>query len=73
MPMPDRAPQLNAPSPAVLWHQANEEHPDDEVTRRERYLDLMREHGHIVQRESDDDRPLFSCGYQPTTDREDHR
>lgn len=56
-------------SPAVLWYQAEAEHPDDPVARRERYLDLMREHGHVIKREPGDDSPLFSCGYEhPASD-----
>lgn len=52
-------------SPAVLWYQAEQEHPDDLDTRRVRYLELMREHGHIIKREPGDNSPLFSCGYKP--------
>lgn len=36
------------PGPAELWHQAEQEHPDNEALRRSRFQSLMREHGHIV-------------------------
>ena len=42
------------PTPSVLWHQANDEHPDDELARRQRYLDLMVEHGHVIPKENPD-------------------
>lgn len=45
MPENDRA---ITPMPHELWHQANGEFPDDETKRRERYLTLMVEHGHLV-------------------------
>lgn len=41
------------PSPSVLWHQADEEHPDDEEARRARYIELMVEHGMVIKRRKD--------------------
>lgn len=41
----------NAPSPSDLWKQADAEHPNDEIARRERYLALMVEHGHVIDKE----------------------
>lgn len=35
-------------SPFRLWMQASTEHPEDVEARSARYLELMREHGHIV-------------------------
>lgn len=34
--------------PDELWRQARDEFPDDQAGRRIRYIELMREHGHIV-------------------------
>jgi hypothetical protein len=56
---------MSAPSPIQLWYQADEEHPDNPVARSERYMDLMREHGHVEPRKLGDDSPLFPCGYDP--------
>lgn len=53
----------SAPSAFELWNLAAEDHPNDPAARQARYLDLMRQHGHVVTREPGDDRPLFSCGY----------
>lgn len=36
------------PRPDQLWQQAHDEFPNDRAARRIRYIDLMREHGHIV-------------------------
>jgi hypothetical protein len=59
----DPAPQPR-PSPFQLWQQAqNEGSTDDERGRR--YLELMVEHGHIIDREPGDDSPLFARGYDP--------
>lgn len=52
-------------SPGELWNQAHDEYPDDAPARGERYVALMREHGHIVDREPGDTSPLFACGYDP--------
>lgn len=54
--------------PAALWDVAAKAHPDNAEARRDHYLALMREHGHIVKREAGDDRPLFPCGYEPRRD-----
>lgn len=40
----------NAPSPAALWAQAEYEHPTDEAARSARYVELLRRHGHVVER-----------------------
>ena len=54
------------PAPHELYQQAKAEHPDGpESDVAARYLGLMREHGHIVDREPGDDSPLFACGYDP--------
>jgi hypothetical protein len=52
-------------SPIRLWDQANEEYPDDKTARTKRYLELMREEGHIIKKQPGDNRPLFPCGYEP--------
>lgn len=39
---------MDSPSPAQLWQQAGQEHPDDPAAYRQRYRELMREHGLIV-------------------------
>lgn len=49
-------------SPAVLYAQAEDEHPNDPEKRRQRYLELMREHGHIVKAKPGEDRNL-PCGW----------
>lgn len=53
------------PSPMVLWYQAHGEHPDDADARGRRYVELLREHGHVVMRDPADRSPLFPCGYDP--------
>src|SRR5438046_2731118 len=50
------------PSPGVLWQQAEAEHPDDIDAHRRRYRELMREHGHLVERKPGDD-PNLPCGW----------
>jgi hypothetical protein len=58
--MPER------PAPFQLYQQALDEtkgQPHGKLT--ERYLELMREHGHLVPRQPGDDSPLFACGYDP--------
>ena len=52
-------------SPGRLWYQAAEEHPGDKEARTARYLDLMREHGHIVEAKPGEDRNL-PCGWPGT-------
>lgn len=55
-------------APYQLWQQAHEEFSDDQAGRRIRYIQLMREHGHIVPtidgkpRQSD----IFGHASQPT-------
>ena len=51
-------------SPGYLWQKAADEHPDDPDARRERHLELMRKHGHIVPVDHPDagDRNL-PCGW----------
>lgn len=49
-------------APGVLWMQAHEEHPTDTAARRERYRELLREHGHLVDRKPGDD-PNLPCGW----------
>lgn len=61
---------MSGPCPAhptahALWCQADREHPHDPKGRRIRYRELMHKHGHIIDRQPGDDRPLFPCGYQP--------
>lgn len=53
------------PLPHELWHQADMEHPRDAEARGRRYAELMREHGHLVEREEGDDSPLLECGWDP--------
>lgn len=48
--------------PAVLWYIADEEFPTDREKRRERYLELMREEGHIVKATPGQTRSL-PCGW----------
>jgi hypothetical protein len=62
--MPER------PAPFQLYQQALDEtkgQPTSKLT--ERYLELMREHGHLVPRQPGDDSPLFACGYDPRPER----
>jgi hypothetical protein len=49
-------------SPHVLWRKASAEYPDDRTACRDRYIELMREHGHIVKAEPGQDRNL-PCGW----------
>jgi hypothetical protein len=52
----------DTPSPFQLWTQADQEHPTSVPKRRDRYIDLMKQHGYIV----DDVGPLkLPCGWQP--------
>jgi hypothetical protein len=48
--------------PAGLWARAQIEHPHDGEARRSRYLELMREHCHLVERQPGDDGNL-PCGW----------
>lgn len=41
----------DTPDPMVLWHQATLEHPVNAGRRADRYRELMREHGHLIDRE----------------------
>lgn len=51
------------PAPHALWAQADREYPNLPGRRRERYVELMREHGHIVSAlDGDGDRNL-PCGW----------
>ena len=50
------------PSPGVLWMQAQQEHPQDIAARSARYKELLREHGHLVERKPGDD-PNLPCGW----------
>jgi hypothetical protein len=59
----DPAPQPH-PSPYQLWQQAQDEGGTKDERGR-RYIELMVEHGHIIDREPGDDSPLFACGYDP--------
>lgn len=52
-------------SPSRLWFRAFDEFPDDKEARGRRYVELLREHGLIIDREPGDDSPLFACGYDP--------
>lgn len=47
-------PPLRIPEPAALWRVAEGEHPGDDLARRHRYLELMREHGHLIPNGSED-------------------
>jgi hypothetical protein len=40
------------------------ENPGSDYGRGMRYVELMREHGYVVDREEGDDSPLFDCGYE---------
>jgi hypothetical protein len=59
-----------SPTPAELWHQADEEAKQSDVgsvasARGARYRELMRKHGYLIDRQPGDDSPLFPCGYDP--------
>ncbi|MGH9095134.1 MAG: hypothetical protein ACRDXE_08230 [Acidimicrobiales bacterium] len=56
-----------SPDPAALWRQAENE-TDGEADRRARYLELMREHGHIVAARPGEDRNL-PCGWPENSPR----
>lgn len=58
------------PGPAVLWAQAEREHPHDVSARRTRYHELMVEHGHIVKREPGQSVNL-PCGWPHRPEPED--
>lgn len=51
-------------SPSELYYRARDEYPDDADAARARYVELMREHGHIVPRKSGESRAL-PCGFDP--------
>jgi hypothetical protein len=50
------------PSLGELWHVAYAEHGNAEEKRRERYRELLLEHGHLVERKPGDD-PNLPCGW----------
>lgn len=50
------------PSPGALWMQAQKEHPEDVAAASARYRELLREHGHLVERKPGDD-PNLPCGW----------
>lgn len=52
-------------TPFRLHKQAHAEHPDDPDAAGKRYVELMREAGHITRREPGDDAPLLPCGFDP--------
>ncbi len=56
------ASEADVPTPFELWTRAREEHPTDDDARRERYMELMREHGLVVKREPGDD-PNLPCAW----------
>ena len=39
----------SAPLPSEVWRQAQTEHPLDFAARRQRYFELMREHGYLLR------------------------
>lgn len=39
------------PSPSTLWRQAFDAHPTNPLARSARYIELMQEHGYIIDRE----------------------
>ncbi len=49
----------------ACWEKARREFPTDPDLRKGRYIELLREQGHVVKREPGDKRPLFPCGWQP--------
>lgn len=64
-------------SPAVLWYQADKETrekygdapfpmPSFREERQKRYLELMREHGHIVPKDHPDASTGPACGWHPS-------
>lgn len=53
-------------TPSRLWEQARAEHPTDADARANRYVELMRAEGHIIEREKGDDSPLMPCGWDPS-------
>lgn len=57
------------PAPSSLWQQAAREHPHDPDARRRRYVELLREHGHVVDRQPGDDGNL-PCGWPHRTEGE---
>ena len=55
----------------ACWEKARKEFPDDREKRAGRYVELLREQGHVVKREPGDRRPLFPCGYKPKAQQSD--
>jgi hypothetical protein len=54
-----------ANDPVNLYEQARQEFPDDKGARGKRYLELLREAGHVIERKPDDKSKLFECGFDP--------
>jgi hypothetical protein len=54
-------PSMTRLMPAELYAQAEKEHPHDREALRDRYRQLMIEHGHLVERQPGDDGSL-PCG-----------
>jgi hypothetical protein len=51
--------------PANIYARAKREYPDDGTARGLRYAALMREAGHVIDREPGDVSPLLPCGFVP--------
>lgn len=65
----DAGMNAGTPGPSTLWFQAVDEHPNDGGARRERYIELMREHGHIVDADDPDAGPKnLPCGWPGNTE-----
>lgn len=64
----DDTPLLDAdgPPPSRLHSQAHAEHPRDREAARVRYIELMRQHGYIVDADDPDAGPRsLPCGWTP--------
>jgi hypothetical protein len=57
---------VDRPSVGALWRQARDEHPADNDARKRRFIELLREHGHVVDRKPGDD-PNLPCGWPGAT------
>lgn len=51
------------PSAFALWQQSCDEHGQGTDAQKQRYADLLREHGHIVPRQPDDPPNTLPCGW----------
>ena len=51
--------------PMECWKQAHEEFPDDAERLRERFVELMEEHGHLIPKPPGWVSPLLPCGWDP--------